>query len=311
MPDWIKLDWALVSDRSTRGTEPEPWTVAADDLRRTFEPRADNTGRPVWVVLHTAAGGALSHVEVDVSAEGLHGWSAPPGCAAVGVVATGRVVSAGRPRRPGSSGVHRPIALGCVVSRTGVVGWSASPKGTLSGSAPEGGRILDCLKRCLGLPTPPEPGGLRVLVDTIWIAAVIEAARESPETLVSWDLVEGLHPAANRPHLACQGAGPTWEDIRLATADGAWREGPVAAELAGWMDEGMFARSVLERLPDVADLVAAASTSVTPGRRSAASRHISPLPAVARSSDPRDGTIGFFQPDAGNQTRRPLVLVVS
>jgi hypothetical protein len=242
------------------------WHRAARDLLATFGPSADHRGGPVWLVLFEASPGAVARLGVRDSPEGLAGWSAPAHCRAVGVVAGGRVVR-------GATG-PRDVQLCCLVSRDGTIGWHTAPPGAVPETPPEGGRIVDTLKRCLGLPTPHEPEGVEILLDLVWLMAVLDAAAGASREL-GWDEVIHLYPApgrTSRVRLSADGlpGSPwTWEDVRCATARGRWPDGPVSARLARWMDEGMFARSVLEATPDLGLLAAEARRVVGPeaGRR--------------------------------------------
>lgn len=237
--------------------------------------------RPVWVMLLDGLDGGL---EVAVRDDGFDplGWLAPPECQVFAMVGTGRV-------RPLDDAVELPASLAggraggvrmaCVVSRRGRVGWHmVLPDGSSFDHIPEEGRVLDLLKRTLGLPTAPPPPTLGRLQCAAWLAAVIDhAALGQP---MSWSAVLDLHPA-----LAGRDAGPdtatkeyalglhlrelTWEDVRAAVAGGSATAGSAVAglphpELAAWMDAGMFARWVLAGTPDLDALLARARPYLRP-----------------------------------------------
>ena len=99
---------------------------------------------------------------------------------------------------------------------------------------PSEGRLLDCLRRCFGLPTPPAPVSPARLQIIVWLVAALEQA-EGARRPLSWSEVCRLHPlarllAAELDRPASEVAGITdaltriggsawsWEDIRLQAA---------------------------------------------------------------------------------------------
>jgi hypothetical protein len=136
-----------VPDGPAGDRESGGWRRATRDLLVAFGPSADHRGGPVWLVLFEASPGAGARLGVRDSPEGLAGWSAPAHCRAVGVVAGGRVVR--------GATEPRDVQLCCLVSRDGTIGWHTAPEGAVPETPPEQGRIVDTLKRCLGLSHAP------------------------------------------------------------------------------------------------------------------------------------------------------------
>jgi hypothetical protein len=212
---------------------------------------------------------------------GLMGWSAPPEVSAVGVVATGRLLM-----EPGPSEAPAPlraaknggIRLACVVARDGTTGWRmVIPGGRAMENVPEDGRLLDCLKRCLGLPTPPAPTGPGRLQSLLWLDKILGQAQTSPHRL-SWNEVVRLHPAGALLDPGEQGAlSPedlahvirlagtvwSWEEIRQQAAT-RWSGQIIERDIAAWMDEGMFARWMLGGLPGTDELMTQVRPLLTP-----------------------------------------------
>jgi hypothetical protein len=146
-----------------------------------------------------------------------------------------------------------------------IVGEVAGEVVPLPGS-PEG-EVADACRRALGLPTAPPPGSTLQLWTLAWLDRVVDVAGRAaaPDRLRTWAQVADLHAAA----------GPRCDPAALAAAAASLAEawpwsrlraepsvvdapGPVpAAELAAWMDDGMWARWLLARLPGEHDLLAA------------------------------------------------------
>jgi hypothetical protein len=94
---------------------------------------------------------------------------------------------------------------------------------------------------------------------------------------MTWREVACLHPLAQacastgRPALPAGSAqalagvaGATWTWDFLRRHAGAWATDLVSPEIAAWMDDGMFCRSVLSELPDPEQLILRVRPLVTP-----------------------------------------------
>ena len=272
------------------------WQEYSEELLGVLGDVVERAGAPVWVRFIenplTASG-----MTVEMSREPwlLIGWTAPPECAAVGMVATGHA-------RPLSEGLESlslghagaQIRMCCIVGRSGEVGWTLEGDGGRTwAEAPSEGKMLDALKRCLGLPTPPPEVPAAEIHAAAWLSSVLEHAIKSPKRL-TWSDVTGLHPLArllkgdlpasyqgDRSH-----TGDLDDLVRIAANAWSWREihsqacdgnldALIDRSLAAWMDEGMFARWLMGVVPGVDQLVGALAAYLTP---SAAKRLRSVLP---------------------------------
>lgn len=239
-------------------------------------------GRPVWVMVLDAPRDRLQLAVADAGFDPL-GWSAPPPCRALAMVATGRV----RPLEeavelPASlaSGVPGGVRMACVVSRTGRMGWHMIlPDGSAFDEMPESGRVLDVMLRCLDLPTPPPADPADTIVAYGWLAALLDA--DPPQRPLGWSRVLDFHPALSGcdQHLDAplkeaviemETGTASWEDARQAVADGYGGESMPPPELAAWMDEGMFSRWILAMMRPLEDML----DEVRPRLRPAAARRL-------------------------------------
>lgn len=281
----------------------QDWQRLADVLLDAAGDRAEEQGHPMWVrVLDTAAGDPDDSFSLALSAEsaGLLGWVATADCRAVGVVATGRL----RPMECAAPDIVDPsadrIRMVCLVSRQGQTAWKmALPDGTASMQPPSEGRMLDCLRRCFGLPTPPPPASPARLQAAAWLAAILEQADGARRPL-SWSEVSRLHPVARvldgdlrgrcstvLPGLIrLAGSAWTWEDFRLHAQQDPDGHDIIDPDLAAWMDAGMFARWVLSSLPAPDELLVALRPLLTPSaaRRLAHAVHAATTPEPAAAS---------------------------
>lgn len=227
--------------------------VAARRLLDRYGSVAAARGAPVWLRL---GGDPAQPVQDEVGGpSGLLGRRIGAGYWAAALVATGRLV-------PLEAGGDRPagggegLRMACVVDRDGVVGWSTDrPRPGPLARPPEQGRMLDVLRRALGLATAPPPCPFARLEVTAWLLALVGAGSIIGGSPMSWEEAKALRPG--RPGFGGRDTGGTWERYRARIASGAG--GPVDADLAAWMDEGMLARWVLADLPGLEPALAAAS----------------------------------------------------
>lgn len=118
------------------------------------------------------------------------------------------------------------------------------------------GRVADCVRRALNLPTPDEP---HESLATLWVHRVLQA------------LASRLHPSFGRTRVEAHeienivaAAAPTsWGDERWSVVQS---EGSVLMDgaIAAWMDDGMYARYVLGDLPERSATMDAAKQACTP-----------------------------------------------
>jgi hypothetical protein len=115
----------------------------------------------------------------------------------------------------------------------------------------------------------------------LWLDRVLAAAAGEPGGVAAWADVARLHPlvaiaAEHEPDLAREAAARLvrlgelldrarpWATLRLACAGGSWPVDGVPAWVAGWMDDGMFSRWVLDALPPRSAMLAALADLLSP-----------------------------------------------
>jgi hypothetical protein len=139
------------------------------------------------------------------------------------------------------------------------------------------GRLVDVVRRSLGLATPPPRIDVSELAARVWLHRIHTAAVSAMSFDVA--LVDALAPPLPG----------SWRAVRDQRAGGAWPEVEVPSEHAAWMDDGMFARAAIASFPEPADLVAELAELVP----LAAWEHL--LSALARSiadGGSTDGNLG-------------------
>ena len=283
------------------------WTSLAAVLLEALGDQVAAKGSPAWVrVLDPRDGDPEEGFALAISdeSEGFLGWVATPDCQAVGLVATGRlrgIPDEAAPEGNATDDTRDHLRMACLVTRHGEVAWKTQlPEGVFAPAVPETvpseGRMLDCLRRCFGLPTPPPPVSPTRLQAIAWLVAVFDRTFTAHGRL-TWFEVSRLHPVAqilsaelDGPQaelvpglMRVAGSAWTWEDFRQQ----AERDGGLAhlvdPHLVGWMDQGMFARWLLSELPAPDELLAAVRPHLVPSaaRRLAHAVHESGLPEAA------------------------------
>jgi hypothetical protein len=252
------------------------WTALAAILLEALGRKVAERGVPTWIRVQDPSDGTEGdfYLEFFEDSRGFLGWTAPPECQAVGVVACGRAIAEDGPVEPPpgfTPGATTRVRAACLVARDGAIGWQME---TLDGAChpapPTEGRLMDCFRRCFGLPTPAAavgPGNFQAL---LWLISIEEVLQGSNRRL-TWNQMLDLHPAANpqdyrqlaNPHgPPCAPTGRwgepewTWEALRRSAIRDNWARGLVQQDLAAWMDEGMFARWILDSLPSPEDVLA-------------------------------------------------------
>lgn len=209
------------------------------------------------------------HVDVAIRPTGpdgplaeLLGWRAPPAWPAVGVVA---------PLGPNTTTGGPGGCVALLVDR-----WGGTACARRVGAPPAtvlevtGGPVLDACRRALGLATAPPAVPLRAMWSHRWLDRLVERLATGepldPEGALA------LHPLA---HLATGGVdlvdladsaagSATWAELRSAAAARTTACAASDPTLVTWMDDGMVARWLTERLPPRADLEAVVGELATP-----------------------------------------------
>jgi hypothetical protein len=114
---------------------------------------------------------------------------------------------------------------------------------------------MDCFRRCFGLPTPAAlvgPGHFQAL---LWLITIEEVLHASNRRL-TWNQMLDLHPSANpQDYRQLANTEWTWEALRRSAIRNNWARLMVRQDVAEWMDEGMFARWILDSLPSAEDVL--------------------------------------------------------
>jgi hypothetical protein len=208
--------------------------------------------------------GVLPLDAADHPVDALLGFRADPSWAVVGVIVHGHASDLGEPaelRR------REPVRVLHALSRDDV---ETSMIRRLDGStlveAPGAaeGRLADCCRRVLGLPTAPASSPLLHWHATRWLDTVLQRAAVDPTLVPGWREVAQLHPLARRPVPADPAIFATM--VRQRVGDGGWdglrqrvaagdEDDIVEPAIAAWMDAAMFARWHLATLPEPIDLL--------------------------------------------------------
>lgn len=145
------------------------------------------------------------------------------------------------------------------------------------------GPLVDLCHRVLEMPTPVPAQSTMYLWAVLWLDRIVAdfaPAGAAPNWRQITHLCPGFEvgrgvfgPRPTADQIATLGraltAGYDWEALRELQASGHGFLPEPDPDLAGWMDEGMFARWVLALLPDLEDLVEAADALAGRGARSA------------------------------------------
>jgi hypothetical protein len=203
-------------------------------------------------------------------ADAVAGVRAPDDWLAIGAVCRGLARHLDRPCTGASDGPHDVLVV-TAVERSGATATRLrTGDDVIETSEPPEGRLADALRCTFGLPTAPPPAGPLELWTAVWLDRLVEAAVVTPDDLRAWSAVTALHPgappgASGRPAPEPDGLvavaaarAEAWPWRRLRTEAHAIDLGPAAPGpgVASWMDDGLFARTLLAGLPPIADLLA-------------------------------------------------------
>lgn len=282
------------SSHHHRSTRRVPLDADADirratELARTVEAAlAGDAVHPPTLVAAVAHDGDVEILLEPLAhhpAVELEGMVAPSSWWCLGVVAGGTARSLDD--RPLAAPIPRPerprVHLAHLVTRTGTVVRILRDRTTdqvlehvSSADGPpdeEGGLIDDYLRRALLVPTPPPARDTTDLWAALWIHHVMNEAALHHLLEAPWATVACLHPVLDAPVAAGDATLRAWAVDHLVRAGELmaqtypWRRvreactqgiGPVSgrpAELAGWLDDGAFARLVLSSFGPLEDLV--------------------------------------------------------
>lgn len=189
----------------------------------------------------------------------LLGFTAPDEWLALGLCCEGWAAPMNSGTRPSRAKGRMRARNTVLVSRDGYVaaGMRLGGEDFEPWPEPGEGRMLDALQRALRLPTaPPEEPLTRWLALRLFVAIV---GAHGAGRRVGWaQLCPYVERYEKLGHIG------TWELLRRLVANGEDLTAGVDATAAAWMDEGMFARSVLAELPQYDVLLERARRSTTP-----------------------------------------------
>lgn len=211
--------------------------------------------------------------------QALLGFSAPMGWTAIGVSSEGwagpyqgEVTGYSAVAAPGARRRVRAIVL---IDRDGTMAGCARWRdGGIVDEAPTDGFVIDCLRRALGLRTPPPTTTTDTLFAALWLEGIVAGGRRGCQTM-TWRQVAHLHPAVqllvqNGQEVPVDlvktarafGRACDWTMVRHQLIRG-WKLG-VEASVAVWMDTGMLSRWMVEQMPPVAELLPRARRRCSP-----------------------------------------------
>lgn len=221
--------------------------------------------------------------------DALAGFEAPRQWKALGLVAEGTVQDLPTPGRsagpavpPGraAAAAHHRVRVVHLVDRDATSATVLRVQGeTPSSNRADGltesslGRLDDVVRRALGLPSTAPAERTVTLWALVWLDRLLTAfaATSGTSPRLGWPDAAGRHPAVElgcsrgsaAHHLApadvarlgeMLGRAYDWSDLRRACGRGAWPVPELPAELARWMDDGIFSRWLTGAYPPLGDL---------------------------------------------------------
>lgn len=269
--------------RPRRGHPRSEHTVAADAgihliASQLLDGLTAGDVPPALVHLAPADGDAfdlgLLPLEGRHPTELLLGFTAPETWHALGVVSSGWAYPIAE--RAGNDRTRRRVHVVSMLSRSGEVAHRThvdddpTTSASLSADSPVGEQI-DLLRRCLDLPTDPPPGDANAYWAVEWLSGVLGI--DAP----TWSDVLDAHPA-----MRLLAAGDElrsidfvevvtsfvrvcdWPRLRRLAGDDLFPAPELTASQARWLDDGSFARFLLNRCPPL-DLVRRQAIEHLPG----------------------------------------------
>lgn len=205
------------------------------------------------------------------AAAALIGFHAPPEWSAIGVVAKGRArsVGAGPDRVQHVVVVHLQSRLGPSAS---LVGSSATALRASPDAAQ--GRIVEVCQRCIDQPTGPVAHSplqwwAASWLDRLCSQPTLELVSAESDLVAQFPAGRPFGPDQDFAALAHHGRlldqTCPWSVLRQACATGAISVPGVEAEVASWMDDGMFERWALAEVAPLPVALAELRTRLTPG----------------------------------------------
>jgi hypothetical protein len=198
------------------------------------------------------------------------GFVAPAGCDAIAAVGYGwahGMEDGGPPPAVEilAPGERRRVRIVCLMTRTGAIaGYLRDGTNVLIKEPPTVGRVVDCMRRCFRLPTPPPEEPTDLFLAVIWLNNVRGVAQRTAEPL-TWQAVGRLHPVIQvvtdhgievgplqLPRVMRIGAdGWSWSYLLAQAAEPGLIADLLPPGASGWMDEGILSRWLLDSVTGV------------------------------------------------------------
>lgn len=182
---------------------------------------------------------------------------APDDWELIGIASPGRALELDRPERSieAVNIVHLTARSGHHVSAIQID--DREPRIITGAKGGPAGRVVDACRRALGLTTPPPSVDVHHLWGAMWLDRLAVRLLDERQEML-WGDVAMLHPAVSMLRIPppepdelialaenTSGEG-AWSALRAACASGLWHVESIDPALADWMDDGMFARWILE-----------------------------------------------------------------
>jgi len=253
---------------SARQSGAEPLTVLAHSVE-SLHPEGSP---PAWAEIIGPTANP-THVRWHNHPDTLMGFVAPAECHAIAVVSSGW--AANLTETPPSDvtllvapGERRRCRVVFIMTRTGeTAGYLRAGADIVIDEAPTVGRVPDLVRRCLDLPTAAPEESTAGLLARLWLTNIAAAQRDADP--LTWPSVARLHPAlqaateagitiaADQIIAALTVAADAWSWTHLAAqaAEPGWLADLLPAAPAGWMDEGILSRWLLNTLAPIDSLL--------------------------------------------------------
>lgn len=184
---------------------------------------------------------AVNPLPADDPIGALYGFTAPAKWLAFGVATNATSI--------GNDGASDRVRIVYLVDRAGRAVHAARGIELSAGADEATGRVPDICRRVLGLPTAPPSSDPRTLWDIDWLDRILanRLAADLGAPPPKWNELDAL-----RRHRSSIEA--PWAILRREVAAGMLDVG-LPADLADWMDDGMFERELLARYPDLVGIL--------------------------------------------------------
>ncbi len=211
----------------------------------------------------------------------LGGFVAPAGWDAFGVVAPGRrlMLDSLDPEL-----VDDSVTVCALLGRGGMVASEVrTSAGAVVAQGATTGRIVDACRRVLGLGTAAPLLGPHVWVTLRWLdrvlAVVLDADLGRPPMWPELALLHRLDAPSRRSPGASSARRTvpewTWTDLRTACADDIVEVPGIDPDMAGWMDDGLFAREAIAAFAPLVESLGDLRQLLPPGTFEKVVEHVS------------------------------------